>query len=89
VHIDHFRGCDCRQISLSRRGFLTGATAVGVAAMLPATAKTQGAPNLIDTHCHFFPPEYERLWQDWDTQRKIPHFPSQAAWSRAKTIGYG
>jgi 6-methylsalicylate decarboxylase len=63
-----------------------GATAAGVAAMLPATAKTRGTPTLIDTHCHFFPPEYQKLWQDWETQRKIPHFPSQVTWSRAKTI---
>ena len=63
-----------------------GATAAGVAAMLPAIAKTQGTPRLIDTHCHFFPPEYQKLWLDWETQRKIPHFPSQVTWSRAKTI---
>jgi 6-methylsalicylate decarboxylase len=63
-----------------------GAIAAGLAAKLPARAKAQGTSRLIDTHCHFFPPEYQKLWLDWETQRKLPHFPSQVTWSRAKTI---
>lgn len=74
-HTYQFRGCACCGTSPSRRRFLTGAAAVGVAAMLPATSKAQGAPTLIDTHCHFFPPAYQKLWLDWETQRKLPHFP--------------
>ena len=81
----HFRGCACCRINSSRRRFLTGATAVGVAAMMPVGARAQGAPTVIDTHCHFFPPEYQKLWFDWEAQRKLPHFPSQVTWSRAKT----
>ena len=82
----HFRGCACCRITPSRRQFLMGTTAAGVAAMLPAMAKAQGTSRLIDTHCHFFSPEYQKLWLDWETQRKLPHFPSQVTWSRAKTI---
>jgi 6-methylsalicylate decarboxylase len=82
----HFHGCACCSISSSRRQLLTGMAAIGVAAMLPPTAKAQSAPTLIDTHHHFYPPEYQKLWLDWEEKRKLPHFPGQVAWSRAKTI---
>src|ERR1700737_1882305 len=78
-------GADCSTRS-SRRHFLTGMAAIGGAAMLPITAKAQGAPDLIDTHHHFYPPEYQKLWIDWEEKRKLPHFPGQVAWSRAKAI---
>jgi predicted TIM-barrel fold metal-dependent hydrolase len=42
--------------------------------------------TLIDTHHHFYPPEYQKLWLDYEDQRKIPHFPGQVAWSKAKAI---
>ena len=84
--ICHVRECACCRIRPSRRRFFMDATAAGLAAMLPAMAKAQGTSRLIDTHCHFFPPEYQKLWLDWETQRKLPHFPSQVTWSRAKTI---
>jgi 6-methylsalicylate decarboxylase len=84
--IYHNPGCACCGVSPSRRQFVMGGTTVGVAAMLPGSARTQGASTLIDTHCHFFPPEYQKLWLDWETQRKLPHFPSQVTWSRTKTI---
>ncbi len=54
--------------------------------MLPAGAKAQSTPALIDTHFHFYPPEYQKLWLDWEDKRKLPHFPGQVAWSKAKTI---
>ena len=41
---------------------------------------------LIDTHHHFYPPEYQKLWLDWEETRKLPHFPGQIAWSKAKAI---
>jgi len=82
----HFRGCACCGMSSSRRQFLAGVAAIGTAAMLPLTAKAQSAPTLIDTHHHFYPPEYQKLQMDWEDKRKIPHFPGQVAWSRAKTI---
>jgi predicted TIM-barrel fold metal-dependent hydrolase len=82
----HFRGCACCGMSSSRRQFLAGVAAIGTAAMLPRTAKAQSAATLIDTHYHFYPPEYQKLWLDWEEKRKLPHFPGQVAWSRAKTI---
>src|SRR5947209_11518641 len=82
------RGCSCRQgDGLSRRRFMAAAGAFGAAAMLPGSAAlAQSAPNLIDTHHHFYPPEYQKAWLDWEDARKIPHFPTQVAWTRAKTI---
>jgi predicted TIM-barrel fold metal-dependent hydrolase len=82
----HFRGCACCGMSSSRRQFLAGVAAIGTAAMLPLTAKAQTAATLIDTHYHFYPPEYQKLWLDWEEKRKLPHFAGQVAWSRAKTI---
>jgi predicted TIM-barrel fold metal-dependent hydrolase len=82
----HFRGCACCGMSSSRRQFLAGVAAIGTAAMLPLTAKAQSAATLIDTHYHFYPPEYQKLWLDWEEKRKLPHFAGQVAWSRAKTI---
>src|ERR1700680_4254476 len=73
-------------MSSSRRQFLAGMAASGTAAMLPMTARAQGAPALIDTHHHFYPPEYQKLWLDWEDQRKMPHFAGQLAWSKAKAI---
>lgn len=81
----HFRGCGCCG-GTSRRQFLAGLGAVGAASLLPKPAPAQGAPTLIDTHHHFYPPEYQKLWLDWEVARKLPHFPSQVAWSKAKAI---
>ena len=80
--------CPCRQCdSPSRRHFMATVGAFGAAAMLPkGGALAQTAPNLIDTHHHFYPPEYQKAWLDWEDARKIPHFPTQVAWTRAKTI---
>ncbi len=80
------RGCGCCGTDVSRRRFLSGAAAAGAAAMLPGGATAQSAPKLIDTHHHFYPPEYQKLWLDWEDKRKLPHFAGQVAWSRAKTI---
>jgi 6-methylsalicylate decarboxylase len=74
-------GCSC---CASRRKFLTGAAAVGAAALLPGRkANAQAAPaKLIDTHHHFYPPAYQKAWSDWEDQRKIPHLGVQLAWTR-------
>jgi predicted TIM-barrel fold metal-dependent hydrolase len=84
----HFRGCACcGGAAASRRQFLAGMGALGAATMLPGSlALGQSKPALIDTHHHFYPPEYQKLWLGWEEARKIPHFPGQVAWSRAKTI---
>src|SRR4051812_15276429 len=77
----------CRFGRPSRRRFMAAAGAFGAAAMLPENiALAQTASNLIDTHHHFYPPEYQKAWLDWEDARKIPHFPTQVAWTRAKTI---
>lgn len=81
----HFRRCGC--CAPSRRSFLAGAAAIGAAAVLPhVPALAQGAANLIDTHFHFYPPEYQKLWLGWEEARKLPHFPGQVAWSKEKAI---
>lgn len=41
-------------------------------------------PKLIDTHHHFFPPDYTKAQPDWDDQHRIPHFTSLEEWSRAR-----
>jgi predicted TIM-barrel fold metal-dependent hydrolase len=82
----HFRGCVCCTTNSSRRQFLRGVAAIGTASMLPLHAKAESSATLIDTHYHFFPPEYQKLWLDWEEKYKLPHFPGQVAWSRAKTI---
>lgn len=65
-------------------------TAVGAwsaTAILPGgIALGQMTSNLIDTHHHFYPPDYQKAWLDWEDARKIPHFPTQVAWTRAKAI---
>jgi predicted TIM-barrel fold metal-dependent hydrolase len=73
----------------TRRDFLASLGAAGAAAMLPAgTALAQPAakPSIIDTHHHFFAPEYQKAWLDWEDKRKIPHFPTQVSWSTAKSL---
>ena len=77
----HFRGCACCAPSSSRRQFLAGAAAIATAAVLPGTPAPAQQKVLIDTHHHFYPPEYQELWLGWEDTRKIPHFPGQVAWS--------
>jgi len=69
-------------------------TALGAAALVPGCASTPGAPaapaaterRLVDTHHHFFAPEYQRAWLDWEARRDIPHFPQQLGWSPARSL---
>jgi predicted TIM-barrel fold metal-dependent hydrolase len=82
----HFRGCSCGSLSPSRRQFLAGAAVAGAAAMMPSVLQAQNRPTLIDTHFHFYPPEYQKLWLDWEDARKLPHFARQVAWSAPKAI---
>jgi 6-methylsalicylate decarboxylase len=84
---NHFRGCACcGALGLSRRQFMAGAVGIGAAAVLPARPALSVELMLIDTHHHFYPPEYQKLWLDYEDQRKLPHFPGQVAWSKAKAI---
>ena len=83
---DH-RCCTCCGPLSSRRGFLAGLSALGAASVLPTFAvRGQTKPALIDTHLHFYPPEYQKLWLGYEDARKQPHFPGQVAWTRSKLI---
>ena len=84
---EHFSGCACCSSSPSRRGFIAGLGALGVASALPtASARAQAKPELIDTHIHFYPPEYQKLWLGYEDTHKQPHFPGQVAWTREKML---
>ena len=71
-----------------RRKFIGAMGALGAAAMLPGCAgmRERAPRRLIDTHHHFYPPEYQKAWIDWEDKRSIPGFPTQRAWSRARSI---
>ncbi len=77
----------CTYCHSSRRGFIEGAAALGVAAALFAkTSAAAPSTMLIDTHHHLFPPAYQKAWLEWEEARQVPHFPSQVAWSKGKAI---
>jgi len=78
-------GCACCA-DLSRRRFVAGLGTLGAVAALGGPARGEDKPSLIDTHHHFYPPEYQKAWLDWEDARKRPHFPSQVAWTREKAI---
>jgi len=83
----HFPTCSCcATAGLSRRQFMGGTVATAVASALPVTRAVADAPSLIDTHHHFYPPEYQKLWLAYEEARKMPHFPGQVAWSKGKAI---
>ncbi|MFZ3357530.1 MAG: amidohydrolase family protein [Xanthobacteraceae bacterium] len=68
---------------------MASAAALGAAAVLPGTKTPALAASdkLIDTHHHFYPPQYQKAWADWEDQRKIPHFGVQLAWTREQDLG--
>jgi 6-methylsalicylate decarboxylase len=72
----------------ARRDFLTSLGALGAASLLPGAAFAQqpAKPTIIDTHHHFYAPEYQKAWLDWEDQRKIPHFVQQVDWSVQKSL---
>ena len=73
----------------SRREFLASLGALGAAAVLPsgtALAQPAAKPSIIDTHHHFFAPEYQKAWLEWEDQRKLPHFKTQVDWTPAKSL---
>src|SRR6201993_4550108 len=72
--------------TLARRQFVASAVALGAAAMIPGTPALAAPATLIDTHHHFYPPEYQKLWLDYEDARKQPHFPGQVAWSKEKAV---
>jgi predicted TIM-barrel fold metal-dependent hydrolase len=54
--------------------------------MAEAMQAAARASYRIDVHHHFYPPEYQKAWLDWEDQRKLPHYPSQVAWTPAKSL---
>ena len=87
--------CDCNSVATfangqfgSRRGFMQALGAIGATAALPACTSMGGggSARLIDTHHHFYPPEYQKAWLGWEAERKIPHFATQVAWSVDKAL---
>jgi predicted TIM-barrel fold metal-dependent hydrolase len=58
---------------------------LGAATILPRGARAQSA-SIIDTHHHFYPPPYQQAWMEWEDAHKVPHFPSQTAWTREKAV---
>jgi hypothetical protein len=70
---------------VSRRHILAGAAALGAASLLPDSGvRGQSArARVIDTHHHFYPPDYQKAWLDWEDARKIPHFANQVGWTQA------
>jgi predicted TIM-barrel fold metal-dependent hydrolase len=83
-----FHNCPaCDSPRASRRQFLAGLGAVGVAAALAAPAvRAQTARTLIDTHHHYYPPAYKVRWKDYEAIRKIPPFPAAFEWTAEKSI---
>jgi predicted TIM-barrel fold metal-dependent hydrolase len=67
----------------TRREFLY---ALGALTAGCATGGSQDSRSIIDTHHHFYAPEYQKAWLDWEAKRSIPHFPQQVGWSRAKAL---
>ena len=85
----HAHDCACcTPRATSRRRFLAGLGTIGAATMLPAPVVLgQGAKaRLIDTHHHYYPPEYQKAWLEWEDKRKIPHFPTQLGWTRERAV---
>lgn len=83
----HHGGClCCTSQVLSRRRFVGGALGVAAASLGGTALAAAPKPVLVDTHHHFYPPEYQSLWLDFEDSRKIPHFAGQVAWSMTKAL---
>jgi predicted TIM-barrel fold metal-dependent hydrolase len=83
-----FHTCSaCEAGSPSRRRFLAGLAATGIATVLPArAARAQPAKTLIDTHLHFYPPDYLEMQKAWEGARKIPPYPGVFDWTPGKLV---
>lgn len=72
----------------SRRQFLTGLAAAGAAAAMPSgpAFAQQGQPTkpthhgVVDTHHHFWSPEYLKAQDAWIAARHAPPYPAMDNW---------
>src|SRR5580700_7022774 len=77
----------CQSRGASRRDLLCGLGATAAAVVLPGcAARSQATAPLIDTHHHFYPPEYQKAWLAWEDVHKVPHPAPQLAWSRQRMV---
>ena len=85
-------GCanDDSTATAGRRGFLRALVAAGAGTALagcamptPPSSATNASsvPRVVDTHHHYYPPEYQKAWLDYEDKRSIPHFTQQVKWS--------
>ncbi len=72
----------------SSAGAVAGVGALAALGSQESRAQTPPMPKgpLVDTHHHFYPPEYYKAWMDYEDQRKIPHFPQVETWSVASAF---
>ena len=71
-----FHNCPaCDTGGISRRSLLAGLGAAAAAATLPAPAVQAQARTLIDTHHHFYPPNYLQMQKEYEGKRNIPRIP--------------
>lgn len=83
----HPSAFDCAgEPAFSRRRFLQAAGAFGAAGIAGCATPAASGGGVIDTHHHFYSPEYQKAWLDWEDARKIPHFSQQVAWTRERSI---
>ena len=71
----------------TRREFVGALGAMGAAYLAGCSTNSPSEnTNIIDTHHHFYAPEYQNAWLEWEKKRNIPHFQQQVGWSRAKAL---
>jgi len=76
-------------IRTSRRQILGGLAAASAASLLPTEALfAQAAPahNIIDTHHHFYPPDYRAASDEWNGTRHIPPIPLITSWTPEQSL---
>jgi predicted TIM-barrel fold metal-dependent hydrolase len=79
-------GCAC---GVSRRGALTSMAAFAATAVTGTVSAAQllATPTIIDTHHHFFPPEYLEPVAAWNDRNGVPgQTPIQRAWTVTRAI---
>ncbi len=73
----------------SRRQFLGALAASGAAAALPlgdAWAQPAAPRGIIDTHHHFYPPEYKAAGEEWGSARHVPPIPLITSWTPEQSL---